>query len=212
MEQIILRQSKPNYGEDRIIKNKKENSYMVIDGATPLYSKEMPTPKEFGIKYSTWASMLVSILKKKLTNTNDTFKTLNDVSKELYELFMKINLNDKKYFPSCNLAYAKINNDKINISVIGDCECFIKFNDGRIKRIYQPELKELDRKALEEYIKRNANSIDDIMDILRYNRSLMNKDNGYSTYTLSDNPNFIYTNETFNKKDINTIYLYTDGI
>ena len=51
-----------------------------------------------------------------------------------------------------------------------------------------------------------------IMDILRYNRSLMNEENGYASYTLSSNPNFKYTIKKYNLADIEEIYLYSDGI
>lgn len=208
-EKHILKQAKEYYGEDRIII--KDNFYMVIDGATPLYDYENSNPKMLGYKYKTWASWLVSELKKDI-NKNDNIKdTLINTSKRLFNEFISINPNEKKYFPSCNFSIVEIIDNKINVTTIGDCEIFIKFKNNSTKRIYQEELLKLDQMALDEMISINGNRFD-IIETLRKNRALMNEDNGYNTYTISNKPYFKYTEESYNLSDIKEIYLYTDGI
>lgn len=209
IERSILKQGLYDYGEDRIIKQ--DNFYMVIDGATPLYNDT--NPRMLGYKNKTWASWLVSILKESIEKRNkEVMEVLKDVSIKLYNEFIKINPDDSKYFPSCNFAMLQIVGDEAIFTTIGDCEAFIKFKDGIMRRIYQPELIELDKKALDYMISIGGKDKDSVIDMLRENRSLMNKENGYNTYTISANPNFKYTIEKYNMNDIYEIYLYTDGI
>lgn len=205
----ILRQAKGSYGEDRIII--KDNLFMVIDGATPLYDFENRNPKMLGYRYKTWASWLVSELKKEINKNDNLEETLENVSIRLYNEFIKINPDDKKYYPSCNFSLVQIINDKASFMTIGDCEALIKFKNGNYKRLYQPELYKLDQMALNEMIRINGQR-KDIIDILRKNRAKMNEKDGYNTYTISNNPNFIYLKEEYNLDDIDTIYLYSDGI
>ena len=210
-KKVALKQSKSYYGEDRLVL-KGNHLFGVIDGATPLYKNG--SPKQIGSNNKTWASWLVSTLKRNLEKGSDSiYEVFENTSKMLYDKFTSVNPKDKAYFPSCNFAFAEFDEEKemVTITQIGDCEAFVKFKNNKFERIMQPELYALDAYAISEMVKRGGKK-DSIMDILRYNRGLMNEENGYASYTLSSNPNFKYTIKTYNLADIEEIYLYSDGI
>lgn len=197
------------YNEDRFIIG--QDFAMVVDGATSLESS--------GIKPSE-ACWLVNLLKKNILKEKGTIiERLNLISQEGYRQFKKLGNNSLDYLPSATLAWVEFKNDNIVCYTIGDCEIVIKFKDGTIKRLVQKELKKLDDCALEKMKEESIkHSVPFLMarkyvdDLLIHNRRLINKSNGYSAFTIDENPNFKYEEHIFDRADIDEVYLYTDGI
>lgn len=204
-----------NYNEDKIIIG--NNYFMVCDGATPLY--------KIGIK-PTEAAWFVTYIKKHMPkNCNNVIEKLNDISKEAYKEFFKlnelnhINKNDILYYPSCGIAWVELKDDDLYVYTIGDCEAVIKTKENEIIRIILPILPKLDNEALSkiiDYKNKHNLSIKEAtgkcIDVLLENRKLMNKENGYTAFSISDNPTFKYTKHIFKKENVKELYLYTDGI
>lgn len=193
------------YDEDRTIIG--DNYAMVCDGATSLVKTNIK-PTE--------ASWFVSLIKKKLPKrSNNIIEDLASISKYAYSEY---EYKDLKYLPSCGIAAVSFNNDLITINTIGDCEAIIKFKNGKIERMLIEALPKLDMMVINE-MKRISNdkkiplldTYNEVKPMLLENRMLMNKENGYPVFTISDNPDFKYNNKSYNKNDIDEIYIFTDG-
>ena len=204
------------YNEDRFVLG--DNFYMVIDGATALQKTNLFKPTE--------ASWFVSFVKQKLKGKKrGVYQKLSEISRQAFYKFNDIlsknsfSLDDLLYCPSAGISFAEINNDKVDIYTIGDCEAVIKLKSGKIIRLIQPQLPELDKIALEKIIElknekrfKMKDAIRECSDILLENRKLMNTPDGYSVYAPSLTGEFNFLKETFNLSEIEEIYLYTDGI
>ncbi|MBE7084807.1 MAG: hypothetical protein E7368_01980 [Clostridiales bacterium] len=204
------------YNEDRIVTG--EKFCMVIDGATGL--------QKLGLK-PTEASWFASFIKKNLpANSTRIKERLDGISKKAYDEFIAFcqsvsaSLNREDiYYPSAGLAWVEDCGDKIKIYTIGDCEVFVKTKSGETYRHVLPELFALDSQALAEIVrvkKQNSISMKEAVKlcqgVLLRNRRLMNKENGYSVFTLSKNPDFRYLYAEYDKADVAELYLYTDGV
>ena len=197
------------FNEDRIVIGK--NYFLVIDGATPLVKNNVK-PTE--------ASWFAGFIKKNLKkNDGNLINKLNEISKKAYKQFAKISILNKKYFPSCALAWVEINNNKIVAHTIGDCEIVIKYKDNTLKRLLIEDLPKLDNGAIQQMVnvaKEKNISVKEarkhINDILIENRKLMNKPNGYSIFTIDNNPDFKFSTYEEDVNKIKEIYVYSDGI
>lgn len=204
------------YNEDRFVVG--DNFCMVIDGATALQKTNLFKPTE--------ASWFVSFVKERLKGkTVGVYEKLCEISKQAFYKFNdtlsknKFNLENLSYYPSAGISFAEIKNDKVDIYTIGDCEAVIKLKSGKVIRLIQPQLPELDKTALEKIIDlknkkrfKMKDAIRECSDILLENRKLMNTPDGYSVYAPSLTGEFNFLKETFNLSEIEEIYLYTDGI
>ena len=200
------------YNEDRIIIG--DNYCIVCDGATPLYKSNIK-PSE--------AAWFVTFIKKHMPKKcNNVINELNKISKLAYLEYSKMNSNSKEgvlSYPSAGLSILERIDNMVYIYTIGDCEAVIRKKDGKLIRIVQTKLSELDKISLEEMMKTSKEknitlkaSFNECLDILKKHRLLMNTKDGYPIYTISENPDFEYTVNFYDLDDIKNIYLYTDGI
>ena len=203
------------FNEDRFVVG--DNFCMVIDGATALMKTDLFKPTE--------GSWFVSFIKRRLSSkSKHVFEKLSTISKQAYDEFCAvldkngINPTDFLYYPSAGLALAEVVEDKVVISTIGDCEAVVKFKDGKIVRLVQGELLKLDAYALERMVELKEQkgltmkqAFAECKDVLVANRRLMNKPDGYNVFTISKTGEFNYLTESYFVKDIDEIYLYTDG-
>ena len=112
----------------------------------------------------------------------------------------------------------EINNDNYHVGIIGDCEVTLKYNDGKIVRCFDDTLHKLDNIALFKMkeIATNKNisvkeARKEIQDLLIKNRRMQNSEGGYNAYSIMPNYNLKELTFDFDKKNINEIYLYSDG-
>lgn len=196
------------YNEDGYIID--EEFVMVLDGATSLEKTSL---------FPSAGAYLVDQIKKRLPLLEGSIMSrLDIIAKDIYkELFEDVQVKDS-VLPSAALAWVEFDNETVTVHIIGDCEVAIVTKKGNINRIVNEELSRLDNIAIKEMIevsKKEHISIKEarerINDTLIKNRLLMNKEDGYSIFSPSENPNFRYTTTTLNKNDIKELYLYSDG-
>ncbi|MBE7090182.1 MAG: hypothetical protein E7362_05200 [Clostridiales bacterium] len=196
------------YNEDKIIIG--DNYAMVLDGATPLCP--------LGISPSD-ASWLVSFVKDNLPKRcNDLESELHKIAKMAGEKLRAMLNNNPVHLPSASLAFAQIVDNKVIICTLGDCEAIIKTKNGNITRQVIPTLSKLDGIALNAIIKTKKEQNISIKeatalnkDILIKHRNLMNKENGYAVFVPDSSVQFKFLKATYNKDEIDEIYLYSDG-
>ena len=204
---ILARTRKSHYwNEDRFVLG--ENYAMVIDGATPLL-------KSNNFNEACW---MVNYLKKNINKYDGPIKKrLVSLSKEAYNL-MPVKIKDEDYLPSASMSWIEWDNEYFYASVLGDCEITIVTKDNEVIRFYGQELGYLDHLAIEEMTKvakeKNIHVINArpyIAEMLLRHRKMVNKPNGYSAFTLCDEPIFKEKKFKMEKSKIKEIYLYSDG-
>lgn len=197
-----------NYNEDRFVIGK--NIFAVLDGASSLYNEKT---------YQSDASLFVNYVKTELLKykSGNLIDYINNISLNFLEKYT-INYSDPAKIPSCGMAICHLINDKIECYLIGDCE--ISYIDkNNMKHLLQlSELKSLDSKAIKSLIDiakdKNIDLIEArkyVSDLLISNRRLMNKENGYPVFTVTEKPDFKFHKVVLNASDIKTIFLATDG-
>ncbi len=196
------------YNEDRFLIQK--DFIMVMDGATSLIKSNLrPTS----------GSYLVNKVKNDLPKLKGDIETrLNIIAKDVYKTLELNNEMNSRILPSAGLSWVEFYQNEVVIHTIGDCEACVVTKDNKVIRIVISDLIELDNMAINELIevshKENISikeARSKINDTLIKNRLLMNKENGYSIFAPSSSPNFKYSTNIFNKKEIKEIYLYSDG-
>ena len=204
---IIAKTRKSHFwNEDRFVIGK--NFLMVIDGATPLI-------KENNFNEACW---LVNYIKKNIEKYQGAVKErLHQIAIDAYnELPVKI--KDEDYLPSASLSYIEYDDIYFYAHTLGDCEVTFITKDNQIIRCYSDDLYKLDNIALNELIKiakeKNINITKArpfINDILIKHRKLINKENGYTAFALTDKP-IINTKEyKISRENVKEIYIYSDG-
>lgn len=195
------------YNEDRFFIGK--DYVLVLDGATGLLpSKLYPTSG------ANFASYIKSHLPKNYILLDEK---LENISKEFYLKYFN-GVDDMAILPSAGMVIANLNQDKVNLAYIGDCEIAVEYKDDSFQLFMQKELSQLDKKAInlmEEYSKNHNVSLfqarKDKNDILIQNRRLANKENGYNVYSCSSLGKFNFSKTSLDISNIKAIYLYTDG-
>lgn len=191
-----------------------------IDGATGL------TKINVMDKYSdaAWFSnFLKDNLSKHLLDNNKTIKQILKIIINEANLLIQSNLLSKGIdnynYPSAGISICRVlPNNEVECYRLGDTLISVHFNDDHFEFLDEINLKRLDNSVLRKQkmiaISKNINMIDAreyITKDLIYNRSLMNKENGY--YVLEPFGQGIDFGEykRFNKKDIKSIVLCSDG-
>lgn len=196
------------YNEDRFLIQK--DFVMVMDGATSLDKSNLKP---------TSGSYLVNKIKSDLPKLKgDIISRLDIIAKDIYKTLEDSNGMDSRILPSAGLSWVEFQQNEIIVHTIGDCEASIVTKDNKVIRIVINDLLKLDDIAINELIeisKKENISIKEarpkISNTLVRHRLLMNKENGYSIFTPSANPNFKYSTTIFKKSDIKEMYLYSDG-
>lgn len=204
---IFAKTRKSHYwNEDRFVLGR--NYVMVIDGATPLL-------KSNNFNEACW---MVNYLKKHLKNYDGPIKNrLVTLSKEAYNL-MPVKIKEEDYLPSAGMSWVEWDDECFYASVLGDCEITFVTTDNEVIRFFGQELGYLDNLAIEELVKvakeKNIHVVKArpyIADMLLKHRKMVNKPNGYSAFTICDEPIFEEKKLKIEKNKIKEIYLYSDG-
>ncbi|MEH7180504.1 protein phosphatase 2C domain-containing protein [Neobacillus vireti] len=206
--------------EDSIVLNEKINLYGVFDGATPL----IPFKDENGRNGAYLASNLfknyfLSLYKRNLSLV-EGIVAANRMLKEYME---KYKVNQEKYenlWSTC-AAIIKIEEDgKISYAQLGDCMIIAEYQNGTIKALTRDTVKDISYRAKawrEEQRKQGVTIPDEeyfqeSTQQLIFNRSLANKENGYTVANgKKEVINFIQHGQV-NISEIKTLLLITDGL
>ena len=117
---------------------------MVMDGATSLEKSNLKP---------TSGAYIVNKIKNDLPKLKgNVIERLNHISKDLYKEIEDNNVVNDKMLPSCGLSMIEIQNDKVIVYTLGDCEAFIVKKDNSTQRIIINDLIHLDDFALNELI------------------------------------------------------------
>ncbi|MBQ8293149.1 MAG: hypothetical protein IJX78_05060 [Bacilli bacterium] len=194
------------WNEDRFVLGK--NYAMVIDGATPLLKSN----------HFNEACWMVNYLKKRLNKLDGPIKNrLMVLSKEAF-VQIPVKIKEEDYFPSAGMSWIEWDDEFFYASVLGDCEVTFITVDNEVIRLNTSELGKLDDFAIEEMVKiakekkiHVSEARTFISQTLLKHRKLVNKPNGYSAFTLCDNPIINEKKIKMPKNKVKEIYLYSDG-
>lgn len=194
------------WNEDRFICG--DNYWIVIDGATPLIKA----------KGKNLARYMVSYVKKHIGKYDGRIKDrLIKLSKDMYDE-LNLSINDPAYLPSASVSYVELIDDVFHVGILGDCEVTFRLVNREIIRCHTTELSKLDEISLNELIKVSKEkniSIREgrkyIEETLKKHRRLINKEDGYQAYTLSNNLTFNEYTFSIEKDKVSEMYLYSDG-
>ena len=194
------------WNEDRFIIGK--DYFMVIDGATPLI-------KVNNFNEACW---MVNYIKKNINKLKGNIKErLLVLSKDGFNK-LPVKMKDEEYLPSAGMAWVEYDEKYFYANVLGDCEVTFITKDGQIVRCHTTRLNELDGISISELVKnakeRNIHVSEArpyICDTLLKHRKMINKENGYNAFALSDSPVINEVTLKIEKENVKQIYLYTDG-
>ncbi|WML36697.1 protein phosphatase 2C domain-containing protein [Clostridium sp. OS1-26] len=159
----------------------------VIDGATGLAKKNITgCTSDAAWFVKAWDEYL----KKNIDNMSLTLKQIINngmefVEREFYKLD-KTNSIDKLSIPSASIALIRINNNKIEYFLLGDCTLIAENVDGKHIKIKDKSVEKLDGIAIEElkgYMKEDGLNFNEarnrVSDLLIKHRLLKNTPKGY---------------------------------
>lgn len=164
------------------------NTYgWVIDGATGLAKKNITGCSSDAAWFvKAWDEYL----KKNIDNMSLTLKQIIEdgmrvIEREFYKLD-KTNSIDKLSIPSASIALIRINNNKIEYFLLGDCTLIAENVDGKHIKIKDKSVEKLDGIAIEElkkYMKEEGLEFNEarnrVNDLLIKHRLLKNTPEGY---------------------------------
>jgi len=193
-----------SFNEDRFIDGKLIKG--VIDGATDLSDKP-------SYRSRSHASKLSKILKDALEKFHggDEKEYVEFLSRLVYSSAPELKA-------SCGLAFTYFDGETVRLYSVGDCEIAYKLKDGTMHRFKQTDLEKLDGKALAMMVEKAKEKGISVLsarkyinDTLRYHRSLMNTDGGYSVFAPMENPTFRPLTLWLDADQVDEILIYTDG-
>ena len=194
------------WNEDRIIVS--STFAIVIDGATPLI-------KTSKINY---ANYLVKHIKNNINRVNGDVSTrLEFLARDVADK-LDLKSSEASKLPSASLSYFEIKDDIVHIGILGDCEAVVRFKDGSLKRYYDDRLSHFDSAVIKErktMCLKHGCKMDNvrqyILPHLIENRNKANQDDGYYALVASKDYEYKEIGFDINIKDVEEIYLYSDG-
>lgn len=194
------------WNEDRIIVS--SSFAIVIDGATPLI-------KTSKINY---ANYLVKHIKNNINKINGDVSTRLEFLARDVAYKLDLRSTEASKLPSASLSYFEIKDDIVHIGILGDCEAVVCFKDGSLKRYYDDRLSHFDSEVIKErktMCLKHGCKMDNvrqyILPHLIENRNKANKDDGYYALVASKDYEYKEIGFDINIKDVEEIYLYSDG-
>lgn len=206
--------------EDSIVLNEKINVYGVFDGVTPL----MPFKDENGMNGAYLASNIFKDYFFRLyRRTLSLVEGIMTANRMLREHMEKYKVNQEKYenlWSTC-AAIIKIEKDgKIAYAQLGDCMIIAEYQNRTIKVLTRDTVKGISyrAKAWREEQRKQGVKIpaeeyyQDRTQQLIYNRSLANKENGYTVANGKEEVLKFIQHGQVDISEIKTLLLITDGL
>lgn len=220
VESFLCATPNKSVSEDSIVLNEKINVYGVFDGATPL----MPFKDENGMNGAYLASNIFKdyFLRHYRSNLS-LVEGIEAANRMLREHMAKYQVNQEKYeylWSTC-AALIKIEKDgMISYAQLGDCMIIAEYQNGMITALTRDTVKDINSRAkvLREEQRKGGVKIpdeeyfQDTTQQLIFNRSLANKEYGYTVANgKKEVLNFIQHGQV-NINEIKTILMITDGL
>lgn len=200
-----------DYNEDMVIVIK-DHLFVVVDSATALCPPaHLPSDGVFLLK-ELKKELLDLYNSHKLTGKNFV-KQMNNISKRIYSRYIKghKDLKEKYQFPDASMAIVYIDVCDVHFYSVGDCSSFIRFKNGKTRYISDRSVPLLNQQVVEHYHALGINQFDEMYELLRYNRSLLNKGGRRSMYSLYKKPNIKFKHELYDIRELEEVYLCSDG-
>ena len=190
----------------------KDHLFVVVDAATALCEPiHLPTDGVYlNIKLK---EEILNLYKNRKLTPKNFVKQMNGVSKRLYRDFIKghKDIKERYQFPNASIALCMIDVCDVHIFTVGDSCAFIRKKDGWTRFISDKSIPLMDKKVVEQYHQEGIYDFDDMYPLLRHNRSLLNKNGKRSTFSLYQKPNIKFKHEVYDIRDLEEIYLCSDG-
>ncbi|WP_440897552.1 protein phosphatase 2C domain-containing protein [Amphibacillus sp. Q70] len=197
-----------------------DNYMFVLDGATGIAANQIPDYLSDTVWFVETATQF---LNDKLSTEPDkkTKDILIEFSKHMNDQFHALDIGDIDKFalPSAAFIMARKVGHQLEIVSIGDCTGVIEFHSGEYKVIHDNRVTELDNRVIDamKRIKeqQNISLIETkpfVKDLLKENRLLKNKPNGYQVLDFSNIALESSIYEKYPYDEIKTICLFSDGV
>ena len=193
-----------------------ENFVFVIDGATGLGENDC-------MGYGDDAKWFVENVAKYLcdhVSSGTIIEHLEMICSQLYDTYSKqLKFNHKAaYMPSSCISLFRIVDETVEYYGLGDTMGYIEFTDGSYEVMYDQKLVDLDASAIKQMediaSEKGISPIEArkyIQDILIYNRSLLNTENGYYSLELTGGGLHHAICKSWNLKDVKRVCCMSDG-
>jgi hypothetical protein len=163
-----------------------ENLAWVIDGSSGLTSKKLTS----GPTDARWfVEKVDESLLSRVDNSILLEEILRQVIIQVSESFSKFTFDQNLYpyeYPSCSIAFIRLNGNKLDYLILGDITLAVRTKDNRITVFSDPTVGQLDSqvavqiKAIQEREKVDfSEARERVRPWLRKNRSMMNNPGGY---------------------------------
>jgi len=193
-------------------------SLWVLDGATGL-AREPLLP---GRSIARW---FVEAVDKHLIETEDPEDIPNWIQCALcrvrddFSSLVPKPPADHYEFPSAGLALLTVRDSEVSFSVLGDCRILVQRLDGRIDTLLgSPRIEALDEEVVSSMVEVQRTGVLDyrevrrrVLPLLRRNRALMNRPDGYWVLGLEPEAARHLTTQSLPKQEVNRALLVSDG-
>ena len=194
-----------NYCEDLVFVVK-DHLFVVIDAATGI-TEPINKPSDGVWLAKQLKEEIQSLYHLGKLKPKNFVKQMNMISKKLYRSFAKGHKGLERYqFPFASICLAYIDVCDVHVFSIGDVSTFIRYKNNKARYISDRSIPLMDKKAFEDY-----GSLEKAIPQLKENRSKMNKGGKRSCYSLYKKPNLKFKHEVFDIREINELYLCSDG-
>lgn len=185
-----------------------ENLFLVMDGATGL-GKSIYHPSD--------AAWLVSSFKRNFCEELPFLEECRRISAKCYQNFKKRggNCSDIAFMPTMGIVGARLENNILKIILLGDLEAHIpslslSFFDTRLPSLDALATKRMMQISEEKGISPKE-ARKEIQEELIAHRRLANQENGYSVFSLMEQPSFSIITKEVPVLGGEDIYLASDG-
>ena len=200
-----------SFNEDGVVVVK-DHLFVVIDAATVL-GDSFHKPTDGVYLLDKLKKGIMNIYKKGKMHPKYFQKQMNILSKRIYRDYIKgIDGELERYqYPNAAIAVCYIDMCDVHFYSIGDTSTFIKFKDGKAKYISDKSIPLMDKEFAEKYTKKGIYKIEDMFEVLRYNRSLLNKNGRRCIFSLYKRPHLKFKHYKCDIRKLNEVYLCSDG-
>lgn len=212
MEVNSINKGYRKYNEDVVVVIK-DHLFIIIDSATGL-TEPFNSPSD-GVYLANKLKEEILIRYKENKLKGKTFvKEMNRISNKIYKDFIKghkIDCHDRYQFPNASIAVCLIEVCDVHIYSIGDASTFIRFNNNQCKYISDKSIPLMDKKVVENYHKQGIFDFYQMLDKLKENRNLLNKNGRKATFSLYKKAHLKWKYTLLDIRDLKELYLCSDG-